>query len=251
MRPYLSVIIPCYNEEKNLKRGVLREVDNYLKKQDYLSEVFISDDGSTDSSLEIVEKFTKSNPRFRLLKNKHAGKPFALKAGLIKAKGEIVLFTDMDQSAPITEIERLLPWFKKEFDLVIGSRGKERKRFLWYRKIISWGFRNFRRAILLKEITDTQCGFKALNRKAARAIFRKMQIFKQEKETAGWRVGAWDVEMLFVAEKLGFKTKELLVSWEDRDVIGGKKKDFVKESKEMLLEILRVKINDWQGKYEK
>ena len=249
MKPYLSVIIPCYNEERNLKRGVLKEVDDYLKKQSYSSEVIVSDDGSTDESKKIVAKFIKKHPRFKLLKNKHGGKPFALKSGLLKAKGEIVYFADLDLSTPMSELRKLLPWFKKDFALVIGSRGKERKRFPWYRKIISWGFRNFRRTFLLREITDTQCGFKALNRKAALAIFKKMQIFKQTEKAEGWRVGAWDVEMLFVADKLGFKTKEVLVSWEDKDVAGGEK-NFVKESKEMLLEILRVRTNDWQKKYD-
>lgn len=250
MKPYLSVIIPMFNEERNLKRGVLEEMDHYLKKQDYPSEVIVSDDGSTDKSLKIVEKYVKYHSRFKLLKNKHAGKPFAIKSGLMKTKGEIVLFTDMDQSAPISEVEKLLPWFNKGFDLVIGSRGKERKRFPWYRRILSWGFRFFRRMLLLRGIIDTQCGFKAFQRKAGRAIFRKMQIFKQTGEAKGWRVGAWDVEMLFVAGKLGYKIKEVPVAWEDRDVAGGKRKNFIKESKEMLLEILRVKVNDWRGKYD-
>lgn len=250
MKPYLSVIIPMFNEERNLKRGVLEEIENYLKRRDYASEVIVSDDGSTDGSLKIVEKFAQYHPRFKLIKNIHAGKPFAIKPGLIKAKGEIILFTDMDQSAPILEIEKLLSWFEKGFDLVIGSRGKERKRFPWYRKFISFGFRFFRRMILLRDIIDTQCGFKAFRREAGKAIFRKMQIFKQAGKTKGWRVGAWDVEMLFVAEKLGYKIKEIPVQWEDRDVAGGKQKNFIKESKEMLLEILRVKINDWRKRYD-
>lgn len=246
---YLSVVIPCYNEEKNLKRGVLDEVENYLRQQKYAFEVVISDDGSTDASLKIVERFVKYHPRFKLLRNEHAGKPFAIKSGLMKARGEIVLFTDMDQSASITEIKKLLPWFERGFDVVIGSRGKERKRFPWYRKLISSGFRLFRRTILLRNIIDTQCGFKALNRKAGRAIFKKMQIFKQEKKATGWRVGAWDVEMLFVAEKLGYKIKEIRVDWEDRDVARGKKRDFIKESKEMLREILKIRLNDFRGNY--
>lgn len=250
MNLYLSVIIPCYNEEKNLKRGILEEIDHYLKKQDYLNEVIITDDGSTDRSLVIVEKFTKYHPRFKLLRNEHSGKPFAIKSGLAKARGEIVLLTDMDQSAPLTEIEKLLPWFEKSYDIVIGSRGKERERFPWYRRILSWGFRFFRRTLLLRDIIDTQCGFKAFQQPAGKAIFRKMQIFKQTGKVKGWRVGAWDVEMLFVAEKLDYRIKEVPVAWEDRDVAIGKQRSFVKESKEMFLEILRVKINDWRGKYD-
>lgn len=250
MKIYLSVIIPCYNEERNLQRDVLKEIEKYLKRQKYTSEVIVSDDGSTDRSLAMVEKFVKYHSRFKLLKNKHAGKPFALRAGLMKAKGEVILFTDMDQSSPISEIEKLLPWFEKNFDLVIGSRGKKRKRFPWYRQIISWGFRFFRRIFLLRGIIDTQCGFKALRKNPAKTIFKKMEIFKQKGETKGWRVGAWDVEMLYLAEKRGFKIKEVSVIWEDRDVAGGKRKNFLKESKGMLLEILRVKINDWRGGYD-
>jgi glycosyltransferase involved in cell wall biosynthesis len=248
-RPFLSVVIPCYNEEVNLERGVLSQVENYLKKQNYPSEVIVSDDGSTDGSVKLIEKIIKNKPCFRFLKNRHAGKPFALRSGLIKARGEIVLFTDMDQSAPIDQVEKLLPWFKKGFDLVIGSRGRARKGFPWYRKIISSGFRLFRRTILLREIVDTQCGFKALRRKAGRTVFKKMRVFAKEEKTTGWRVGAWDVEMLFVAEKLGYKIKEIPVVWADKDVAQGKKRNFIKESKEMLKEILRVRLNDLLGYY--
>ena len=249
MKPQVSVIIPCYNEEENLKRGVLDQVEKYLRKQDYPSEVIISDDESTDSSLKFLEKYIKYHSRFKLLKNKHGGKPFALRSGLRKSKGEIVLFTDMDQSAPIAEIEKLLPWFEKDYVVVFGSRGMTRKNFPFYRKIGSIVFRYVRQLFLLRGVADTQCGFKAFNRKAGLAIFRKMQVFKQTGEAKGWRVGAWDVEMLFLAEKLGYKTKEVIVDWEDRDVTGGKKKNFLKESKEMLLEVLRVKVNDWRGAY--
>ena len=108
---YLSVVIPCYNEKENLERGVLAAVENYLAKQEYSSEVIISDDGSIDSSLNFVSKFTKKHHRFRLLKNHHAGKPFAVRSGINQAKGKWVLFMDMDQSAPLKEIEKFLPFF--------------------------------------------------------------------------------------------------------------------------------------------
>jgi len=250
MKIHLSVIIPCYNEEKNLKRGVLAEVESYLRQQKYASEVIITDDGSTDESPKLAENFVKNHPRFILLKNKHAGKPFALRVGLKKAKGEIVLFTDMDQSAPISELEKLLPWFEKKFALVIGSRGKERKHFSWYRKMISTGFRSFRRMILLPQIVDTQCGFKAIKRQAALLIFDKMIIFRSQKKAAGWRVGAWDVEMLFVAEKKGYLIKEIRIDWQDKDVARGKQRNYLKESKEMLAEVLRVRLNDLLGRYQ-
>jgi dolichyl-phosphate beta-glucosyltransferase len=250
MTAKVSVIIPCYNEEENLKRGVLDQVKKYLRKQDYPSEVIIVDDESTDGSLKFLEKYIQYHPRFKLLKNEHGGKPFALKSGLMKAGGEIVLFTDMDQSTPIEELAKILPFFKKNFEVVFGSRGLTRKNFPFYRKIASIVFRYVRQLFLLRGVADTQCGFKAFNKEAGKAIFKRMQIFKQTGKTKGWRVGAWDVEMLFVAEKLGYKIKEVPVDWEDRDVASGKQKNFIKESKEMLLEIFRVKINEWQKKYD-
>ena len=149
---FLSVIIPCYNEEKNLKRGVLDEVDNYLSKQKFISEVIISDDESTDKSRDFVKKYIKKHPRFRLLENKHAGKPFAVRSGIKVAKGEIVLFTDMDQSAPLNEFDKLLPFFKKDFDVVIGSRGQKREGFSLIRLIGSNVFRLIRQVLLLKKI---------------------------------------------------------------------------------------------------
>ncbi len=244
----ISVIIPCYNEENNLKKGVLKEVADYLKKQKFSWEVIISDDGSTDQSKKLVEEFVKKTTGFRLLKNPHGGKPFAIRSGVEKAEGEICLFTDMDQSTPISEMDKLLPFFNQGFDIVIGSRGKERRKFPWYRKILSWGFRNLRRLFLLGEIADTQCGFKSFKTDAGRNIFKRMTVF--QKKGKGWRVGAWDVEFLFVAKKLGYKIKEIPVIWVDKDVARGKKKNFLRESKEMFLEILRVKINDLKGKYD-
>ena len=248
MNPLLSVIIPCYNEEKNLKRGVLDEVESYLKKQNYTSEVIISDDESKDGSLKFIKEYLKNHPRFRLLENKHAGKPFAIRAGIQKAQGEIILFTDMDQSAPIQELSKLLPFFEKGFDVVIGSRGQKREGFSLLRLVGSNVFRLIRQQLLLKNIIDTQCGFKAFKNQVAKELFSRLLIFKEAKKTKGWKVGAFDVELLFIAQKKGYKIAEVVVNWEDKDT--GKQKKYFKESKEMLTEILRVKMNDLKGKYD-
>src|SRR5688572_29891160 len=126
MTTLVSVILPNYNELQNLERGVLTEIATYLSKQPYTWEVIITDDGSTDKSVSYIEKFSKSNPRFKLIKNKHAGKPFALRSGLQAAKGKYVLLTDMDQSTPIDQLDKLLPYTKDGFKVVIGSRGIRR-----------------------------------------------------------------------------------------------------------------------------
>ncbi|MBM3205645.1 glycosyltransferase [Candidatus Shapirobacteria bacterium] len=247
MKPFLSVIIPCYNEEKNLKRGVLDEVDKYLQKQKWPSEVIISDDESTDNSRELVQKYLKTHSRFKLLENKHAGKPFAVRAGIEKAQGEVVLFTDMDQSAPLKEFDKLLPFFQKGFEVVIGSRGQKREGFSLVRLIGSNVFRLIRQQLLLKKIVDTQCGFKAFKNKMAKDLFLSLLIFKEKQKTKGWKVGAFDVELLFIAQKRGYKIAEVEINWEDKDI--GKQKKYFKESKEMLQEIIRVKLNDLQGRY--
>jgi len=249
-KPYLSIVIPCYNEENNLKRGVLDEVKKYLKKQIYLWEVIISDDGSNDESLDFLEKYCQKNPNFILLKNPHGGKPFAVRAGIKKAKGKIVLFTDMDQSTPIKEIEKLLPFFDKGYDVVIGSRGLERKGFSLLRRLASRAFRLFRKASLLKNIDDTQCGFKAFRNMVAKDLFSQLLIFKDPAKVKGWRVGAFDVELLFIAQKRGYKIAEVPVKWKDKDIAKGKQRKFLKESWAMLKEILRVKINDLKGLYD-
>lgn len=247
---FLSVVIPCYNEEKNLKRGVLGEVDRYLGRQNYQSEVIISDDGSTDKSLEFVTDFCRSHPGFRLLKNPHGGKVFALKSGVEAAAGEIVLTTDMDQSAPIAELEKLLPFFKKGYQVVIGSRGQERKGFSVLRKVGSAVFRFFRQKFLLKDIIDTQCGFKTYRSQVAKDLFPRLLVFKKVRQVKGWRVGAFDVELLFIAQKKGYKISEVTVKWKDEDITKGKQRKYFKESRQMLKEILRVKLNDLRGYYD-
>jgi len=248
-KPYLSLIIPCYNEEANLKRGVLQDVANYLKKQNYSFEVIISDDGSQDQSRVLIKKFIKNNPRFKLIENPHQGKSFTIRAGIKKAKGEIVVFADMDQSTPINQIEKILPYFKKGFDVVIGSRGEKRLGFSWFRQLASNIFRFIRKAIILGEIDDTQCGFKAFKNKVAQDLFSRLLIFKKSKKVKGWRVGAFDVELLFIAQKRGYKIAEVPVKWQDKDVAQGKQRQFLKESYLMLKEIFRVKLNDLKGAY--
>lgn len=250
VRPRVTVILPNYNEEANIKRGVLKNIYSYLKSQPYSWEVIVSDDGSSDVSPQLIEKFTESHQGFTLLRNKHAGKPYALRSAINAAQGEYVLFTDMDQSTPISELGKLLPWTERGFRVVIGSRGVRRTDAALYRQLASVIFLLARRIIILPEIKDTQCGFKLTETGVARQIFKRIRIFGRANNAVGWKVTAYDVEMLHIAKKLGEKIKEVRVVWKDEDTSDGKKRNFVKESYEMLFEIMRVRVNDMLGKYD-
>lgn len=248
----ISIVIPCYNEEDNLKRGVLKQVYNFLKKQSFVWEVLICNDESTDSSLKLCRAFTKKHQGFRLINLSHGGKPAAVWAGIKAAKYPLVLFADMDQSTPLSEVNKLLPYFNQDFQVVIGSRGTTRHGFSLIRKLMSGVFLLIRKLILLPNVDDTQCGFKAFETKIARKLFPHLQFF-QQKSSSGWRVSAFDVELLFMAQKWGHKIKEVKVNWRDEDISttkGDNATRFKKESQQMAREIFRVKINDIKGLYE-
>lgn len=249
MQPLVTVLIPNYNEIENVKRGVLENVVKYLASQDFSWELLISDDGSTDASLPLIKRFVGDHPHVRLLDNPHRGKPYAIRSGIKEAKGEYVLIMDMDQSTPVSELAKLLPWTRQGYKVVIGSRGARRKDAALYRQIASVLFLLARRLILLPEIKDTQCGFKLLETNLAKRIFNKIRIFGRKNNAIGWKVTAYDVEMLFLAKKFHEKIKEVRVEWKDEDIALGKKRNFLKESAEMLFEIMRVRANDILGKY--
>jgi dolichyl-phosphate beta-glucosyltransferase len=250
----VSVIIPCYNEAKNLKRGVLDQVHDYLQRQAYPWEVIIADDGSTDQSGEWVERFIADKERFSLARLPHGGKPSAIWGGLQHAAYEAVLLTDMDQSTPIQELDRLLPWYKKGYDVVIGSRGTSREGFSLLRQVGSWVFRAMRGLFLLREIRDTQCGFKLFRREPLLDIFPRLEFFEQERPT-GWKVTAYDVELLYLFDRAGYSIKEVEVEWFNRDESdtkgrGSEISRYIKESIDMAKEVLRVNVNRIKGMYD-
>lgn len=257
MKPFLSVIIPSFNETENIKAGSLDQIKDYLTGQKYSWEVIVSDDGSVEEARTLARDYCTKNAGFIYLENEHGGKPFAIWSGIQKAQGEIILLTDMDQSAPITEVEKLLPCYDQGFDIAIGSRGAERKNFSPFRLLASFIFRTFRRTMLLPNIIDTQCGFKSLKKAVAVDIFPRMEVIRNGRpKDMNWHVGAWDTEMLYVAQKYGYKIKEVPVRWENQDLAMATKNStskgkFVKESIEMVQEVIRVRTNDLKGYYRK
>ncbi len=255
MNPYLSVIIPCYNEQKNLERGVLEEVYRYLAGRDYPWEVIVVNDASTDDSRRLIADFAQDKSEISLVDIPHGGKPAAVWAGIQQARGEIILFTDMDQSTPLEELEKLLPWYEKGCDVVIGSRGLEREGFSPLRRLGSVVFRSLRRACLLPRISDTQCGFKSCRREAALAVFPRLEFLKQSDRPRGWKVSAYDVELLHLMDKAGYELKEVEVRWLNRDESDTKDQTgalgrYLRESIEMMREVLRVRLNEFKGLYD-
>lgn len=253
--PAVSIIIPCWNEEKNLESGVLDEVNTFLAEQSYAWEVIVVNDESSDNSRNLVKDFIHDKEAFFLYDIPHGGKPAAVWAGIQHAKGDIVLFSDMDQSTPIEELAQLLPWYSEGYDVVIGSRGIGREGFSILRKTGSFAFRAMRRIFLLREINDTQCGFKSCTREAAQKAFPRLQYFQQAEKPSGWKVSAYDVELLYLFERAGYKIKEVVVSWRNRDLSDTKSQSsdlsrYLHESIEMAKEVARVKVNQMKGLYD-
>lgn len=250
---FLSVVIPSYNESENIKRGVLGAIEDYLRRKGYKHEVIIVDDGSTDESAELLKeelmderRSSSSKNSFRLIKNSHSGKAVTVMTGMLQARGDIILFTDMDQATPIRELEKLLPEFSKGFDIVIGSR-KGREGAPAVRKLMAWGFSTLRTIILGLPYKDTQCGFKAFSKKAVREIFPMLlENWKSKKVRSAAVNAGFDVETLFVAKQKDLKIKEVLVDWHH---VGTERVQAVSDSLEALFDMLRIRINDIRGRY--
>lgn len=244
------MVIPSYNEMANLQKGTLDKVLTYLSRQKYDYEVIVVDDGSTDGSREFVQKFAGENKKIRLIEGEHSGKAGAVTAGVLSAKGDYILFTDMDQATPIEEIEKLLPEIEDGFDVVIGSRQGQRKGAPFTRKVMAKGMIVLRSTIVgIPDIKDTQCGFKLFKKNAARDIFKRVEkVHSGFKAIHGSSVTAgFDIEVLFVAENMGYKIKEVPVTWlyvETRRVSP------IKDSIDGLIDLFRIRKNIISGVYD-
>jgi len=206
-KPYLSIIIPAYNEEKRIGKTLLA-INEYLTKQDYSYEILVVDGGSSDKTIEIIKKFQKSieNLRF-IIRKEEFGKGYVVREGILEARGEFRLFTDADNSTPIDQIEKFWPYFQKGYDIVIGSRAlKESEikiRQPWFREMPGRLSNILIQIIAVSGIKDTQCGFKCFTAKVAQDIFKRSVINR-------W---GFDIEILAIGRMLGYKIKEVPVVW--------------------------------------
>lgn len=249
MQPFLSVVIPSYNERRNIERGVLDEVVEYLKKQKYSWEVILSDDGSTDGTVEQLEEFARMHAQVRVVTNIHAGKAPTVKSGMLAADGEWRLFTDFDQSSPLREIEKLLPWTEKGYDVVIGSReikGALRDKEPFHRHMMGKVFNMVVQALAVPGIQDTQCGFKLFSAGATETLFNQLVIYGTQEQRKDAFTGAFDVELLYLALKNSFKIKEIPIFWAYNETV---RVNPLKDSFRMFRDIVRIRLASIQGKY--
>jgi glycosyltransferase involved in cell wall biosynthesis len=248
-KPYLSVVIPSFNELNSIKRGTLESVISYLKKQQYRWEIILSDDGSTDGTINQLKKFASKHKNVRLLTNIHAGKGPTVKSGMLAANGQWRLYTDFDQSTPISEIEKLLSRTKHGFDVIIGSRemvGSVRGDEPWYRHLMGRGFNILVQILAIPGILDTQCGFKLFSAKATDKLFRGLKIYGLQQERGDAFTGAFDVELLYLAKKYGYKIREVPIIWYHKQT---NRVNPIKDSLRMLVDIIKIRWADIRGQY--
>jgi glycosyltransferase involved in cell wall biosynthesis len=238
----ISIVIPAYNEENRLP-ATLCAVVEYLKSRDWSSvEIIVVDDGSTDGTAAIVEQFSSAHAGVRLLRNPgNRGKGYSVRHGILEARGDWVLFTDSDLSAPIEELDKLLRAARDAGAAVaIGSRAVDRSMISvhqsWFRETAGRLFNLVVRTITGLPFKDTQCGFKLFEARAAKEVFRRQRIER-------W---GFDPEVLFLAHKLRFRTVEVPVRWSHSE---GTKVRMVRDSLHMLGELARIRWNQMRGCY--
>jgi glycosyltransferase involved in cell wall biosynthesis len=239
--PRLSIIIPAYNECARIEATLARVLD-CVESHRWDAEILVIDDGSTDTTVDIIQRWMAGNPRLHLIKNAgNRGKGYSVRNGLLQAAGEIVMFTDADLSAPMEEAERLFDAIDEGADVAIGSRWLDKQKQTThqplYRRFFGRCFNWVTRRVIGLPFKDTQCGFKAFRRDAAQTIFRLQTIER-------W---GFDPEILFIARKLKFRIVEVPVTWghDERSRIS-----YLKDGMKMLEEMAQIRTNSLRGRYD-
>ncbi len=247
MKPYLSVIIPFYNESENFHQGNLTKVYKYLTGLKFTWELLLVNDGSKDDSLKLAMKFAKTHPRAKVLDNPHQGKAATVASGVFASQGEFILFSDTDQATPIEELTKFLPKFELGFDIVIGSRAG-RKGAPLFRQALAYGMIVVRTLLLNLPFRDTQCGFKAFKKTAADKIFKIMEQAHPAQNIDHPAVNpGFDVELLYLGRKLGYKITEVPVTWFHRE---SKRVSFFKDAIGGIKELLLIRYRSLTDAYK-
>jgi len=232
--PYLSVVIPAYNEENRLG-PTLETIKGYLAERDYTSEVLVVDNGSRDRTSEVAR-----DGGVEVMEERRRGKGAAVRTGMLAARGEYVLFSDADLSTPIEEVEKLLAELRAGADVAIASRGLPEsnlvKRQPWYRELVGRAGNLLVRMMAVGGIADTQCGFKLFPREIARRVFPAQRLTG----------AAFDVELLFIVQHAGWKIAEVPVTWIDSPDTRFSR---VRDSLDAVKDLFRIRINWLLGRY--
>lgn len=241
MKPFLSVIIPAYNESKRLPLTLV-DIDKKLSASEYSYEVLVVDDGSKDDTSGVVNRFSHIIKNLKLINNKeNHGKGWVVREGMLKANGNYRIFTDADNSTSIDQFDAMLPYFKEGYGVVIGSRAVKGARLEppqpFYKQILGKIGNLIIQILVAPGIWDTQCGFKCFTEEAAVKIFRAAKIDR-------W---GFDVEAIALARLFGYGVKEMPVRWVNdiRSSVG------LKAYFSTLWDVARVRFWLWRGAYTK
>ena len=247
-QPALSIVVPAYNEARRIEE-CLRAVTAYAGERASRTEILIVDDGSDDDTLERVQRFAGQRSDLRVLAEPHRGKAAAVRAGMLAATGRIVLFTDADLATPLHYTSELVERVEAGADVVIASReGRNARRVdePLHRHLMGRVFNLMVQALLLPGIQDTQCGFKAFRRDAARDILRSTHLYRDAALAHGASVTAFDVELLYIARRLGHTIAVVPVVW---SAGSDSKVNPVIDTWINLTDVIKIRINGWRGRY--
>jgi dolichyl-phosphate beta-glucosyltransferase len=236
--PFLSVVIPAHNEERRIP-STLENVIEFLNSQPYSSEVVAVENASSDGTWEILQAAAAQTPAIRLAQEPRRGKGMAVRRGVETARGEYIFICDADLSMPISEVNRFLPPQLTGADVAIGSRegpGAQRFNEPHYRHLVGRVFNAMVKLVALPGLQDTQCGFKCFRREVARDVFAFQTI-------GGW---GFDVEVLFVARKRGYRIAEVPIPWYFNPESHIR---VMRDSFRMALDLLTIRLNAIRGRY--
>ena len=237
--PGLSIVVPAFNEEGAIG-GCLHELRAHLEGLDLAWEIVVVDDGSTDGTGQVVEEYAIADPRIRVVMGPRAGKGAAVRRGMLEARGVWRFMADADLAMPLDNLDRFLGPANSPStpDIVIGSRegpGARRQGEHWLRYLVGRVFNAYVRVLVLPGIADTQCGFKLLKAEVADDLFRRVTV-------GGF---AFDVELLVLARRAGYKIREVGIVWHGR----ADSRVAVSGGAVAFADVLRVRWNAWTGRY--
>lgn len=247
--PHLSLVIPAFNEISRLEDS-LRNVLTFMESQSYSIELILVDDGSTDQTASAAERCLAGRPDAKVIRRDHGGKARAVRAGMAAARGELIAFSDIDLATPLAYLRDLRAAVLSGCEIAIASRegvGARRLDEPFYRHAMGRLFNLLVRLLVLPGIDDTQCGFKIFRREAAHAILDRSRLYRSpDAELAGPRVTAFDVEMLVIAKRLGYRVCPIPVVWTAGEQ---SKVSPVTDTIQNFRDVVNVRLNDWRGHY--